>query len=72
MSAAILTEVTVEGMTCGHCVGSVTKEIKDIAGVTEVTIDLASGKVSIESTEPIEPAVIAAAVDEAGYAIVGS
>lgn len=72
MSAAIHTEVTVEGMTCGHCVGSVTKEIKEISGVTEVAVDLASGTVSIDSETPLDIEAIIAAVDEAGYTVVHS
>ena len=72
MSASIHTEVTVEGMTCGHCVGSVTKEIKEIAGVSEVVVDLASGKVSIDSEVPLDFDAIVAAVDEAGYSLVNS
>lgn len=72
MSAAIHTEVTVEGMTCGHCVGSVTQELKEIAGVTEVVVDLASGKVSIDSESPLDIDAIVAAVDEAGYTVVNS
>ena len=32
---------TVEGMTCGHCVASVTEEVGAIGGVTAVDVDLA-------------------------------
>lgn len=60
---------TVTGMTCGHCVGSVTKEIGKIDGVTSVDVDLASGLVKVESTAPIADAAVVAAVDEAGYEV---
>ncbi|NNH70088.1 heavy-metal-associated domain-containing protein [Nocardia uniformis] len=60
---------TVTGMTCGHCVGSVTKEIGKIDGVTSVDVDLASGLVKIESAAPIADADVVAAVDEAGYEV---
>ncbi|MEU2034215.1 heavy-metal-associated domain-containing protein [Nocardia amamiensis] len=61
------TIVTVTGMTCGHCVASVNREINGIPGVTGVDIDLSSGRVTIASDGPVERGVIAAAVDEAGY-----
>ncbi|AVH22215.1 heavy-metal-associated domain-containing protein [Nocardia cyriacigeorgica] len=60
---------TVTGMTCGHCVSSVKSEIGKIDGVTSVDVDLASGRVSVDSTAPLADADVAAAVDEAGYAI---
>ena len=61
------TTVTVTGMTCGHCVSSVREEVGNIPGVTEVAVDLASGRVDIDSADPIARDAIAAAVDEAGY-----
>ncbi|MFJ6379398.1 cation transporter [Kitasatospora sp. NPDC092039] len=61
----------VKGMTCGHCVTSVTAELKKLAGVEEVAVDLASGKVTVGSTGPLVDADVAAAVDEAGYELVG-
>lgn len=61
------TTVTVTGMTCGHCVASVREEVGKIPGVTDVAVDLASGRVDIDSAEPVDRARIAEAVDEAGY-----
>ncbi|MBV6761486.1 heavy-metal-associated domain-containing protein [Rhodococcus opacus] len=61
------TTVTVTGMTCGHCASSVRGEIGNIPGVTAVDVDLASGRVDIDSDTPIEQAAVAQAVDEAGY-----
>lgn len=60
---------TVLGMTCGHCVMSVTEELELLAGVTAVVVDLASGRVDLDSTRPIDRAEVAAAVDEAGYTL---
>ncbi|MBF6131548.1 heavy-metal-associated domain-containing protein [Nocardia otitidiscaviarum] len=62
---------TVTGMTCGHCVGSVQKEIGKIDGVTNVDVDLASGLVKVESNAPLADADVVAAVDEAGYQVAG-
>ncbi len=58
---------TVLGMTCSHCVNSVGSEIKQIPGVTDVQIDLATGVVTIITEQPVADAAVAAAVDEAGY-----
>lgn len=58
---------TVTGMTCGHCVAAVTAELRRLAGVTEVSVDLDSGRVDVTSTGPLADADVAAAVDEAGY-----
>ena len=61
---------TVTGMTCGHCVSSVTEEVTNIPGVTDVQVDLASGAVTITSETPVEETAVKAAVDEAGYEMV--
>lgn len=63
------TTVNVTGMTCGHCAQSVTNELTKVPGVEDVQVDLASGNVEISSTAPVDPAAIAAAVDEAGYEV---
>ena len=58
---------TVTGMTCGHCVASVTEEVTEIDGVEKVEVDLATGAVTVTSTEPLEDDAVRAAVEEAGY-----
>jgi copper ion binding protein len=58
---------TVTGMTCGHCVASVTEEISEIDGVREVAVDLSSGLVTVTSDRPVAPADVRSAVEEAGY-----
>lgn len=58
---------TVTGMTCGHCVSAVREEVRKIAGVETVDVDLASGRLTIESGAPLTDADVLAAVDEAGY-----
>jgi copper chaperone len=64
---SVVAEYTVVGMTCGHCVASVSEEVGAIEGVTAVEVDLASGRVTVTSTEPVQRAAVEAAVDEAGY-----
>ena len=60
----------VEGMTCGHCVAAVTAEVSKIGGVTNVEVDLDAGAVRVESGDPVDPIAFAAAIDEAGFAVV--
>ena len=62
---------TVVGMTCGHCVASVTEEVSKIDGVTNVDVDLASGEVTVEAEQPVDDEAFAAAVDEAGFSLAG-
>ncbi|MED7931552.1 copper ion binding protein [Nonomuraea sp. LP-02] len=60
---------TVKGMTCGHCVSSVKEEVGEVAGVTAVEVDLATGLLTVNSDGPVDPAKITAAVEEAGYEV---
>ena len=61
---------TVSGMTCGHCVSSVTEEVSAVPGVTDVDVDLASGGLTVTSERPLDDAAVRAAVEEAGYQVV--
>jgi copper chaperone CopZ len=54
-------------MTCGHCVSSVTEEVREIPGVETVDVALESGALSITSATPLDDAAVKAAVEEAGY-----
>ncbi len=60
---------TVSGMTCGHCVMSVTEEVTEVEGVTGVEIDLASGQMTVTSDGPADDTLIRSAVAEAGYQV---
>jgi copper chaperone len=62
---------TVTGMTCAHCVASVSEEIGEIEGVSAVQVDLPTGSVTVTSTHPIDDAQVLAAVEEAGYQLAG-
>lgn len=61
---------TVTGMTCGHCAASVREEIATIAGVRQVDVDVASGRVTVTSDAPLDTDDVRSAVDEAGYELV--
>ena len=58
---------TVAGMTCGHCVASVTEEVQEISGVEQVDIVLETGSLTITSAEPVDDGAVRTAVEDAGY-----
>ena len=60
---------SVTGMTCGHCVASVTEELGELDGVRDVSVVLDTGAVTVTSTQPLDRADVQAAVEEAGYAL---
>ena len=69
------TTYIVTGMTCGHCVGSVTHEISGLPGVTDVAIDLVTdggSTVAVSSDGPLAEDAVRAAVSEAGYELAGT
>lgn len=66
--------LTIEGMSCGHCVMHVKSALEDVAGVTSAAVDLLKKSAMIEG-DNLNDAVLKAAVAEAGYkvsAILGS
>jgi Cu+-exporting ATPase len=65
--ARTMYELTVEGMSCGHCVGRVTKSVQEVDRQAKVTVDLPSKKVCIDSSAELDK--LAAAVDAAGYPV---
>jgi copper chaperone len=62
---------TVSGMTCAHCVRSVSEEIGALDGVTDVAVDLPTGAVAVTSGRPLDEVQVRAAVEDAGYVLVG-
>ncbi|WP_445155773.1 heavy-metal-associated domain-containing protein [Arthrobacter sp. Hor0625] len=73
--SSVSTTIEVSGMTCGHCVSSVSEELEALAGVESVDVDLNAGGVStvtITSAKELSPAEIGEAVAEAGYLVVAN
>jgi copper chaperone CopZ len=66
---ATTTTYQVTGMTCGHCVASVTEEVSAVPGVTGVQVDLASGRVEVTADGALDDDAVVAAVEEAGYEV---
>jgi copper chaperone len=63
-------EITVKGMSCGHCAAAVTKALENLPGVSEVKVDLESGRVSYQSSSPISREDLAKVIKTAGYELV--
>ncbi|GAB3270189.1 heavy-metal-associated domain-containing protein [Arthrobacter pigmenti] len=69
------TVINISGMTCGHCVASVTEELQELDGVEDVAVDLDKSGISpatITSTRELSDTEISEAVAEAGYLVVSS
>ena len=65
------TTITVDGMTCGHCVAAVRSEVGKLDGVTDVAVDLTSGQVTVVADAAPDPEALREAVEEAGYEVRG-
>jgi len=63
-------EIHVKGMSCAHCVAAMTKAMNSLPGVSNVQVDLASGRVSYEGTTPIPQEDLARVVKAAGFELV--
>jgi copper chaperone CopZ len=61
-------DFVVEGMTCGHCVLSVREEVSEVPGVSGVTVDLETGRLTVRG-EGVAVEAVKAAVAEAGYRV---
>ncbi|MGQ0718525.1 MAG: heavy-metal-associated domain-containing protein [Pseudonocardiales bacterium] len=66
---ATISEYVVTGMVCQHCVSAVTEEVSAIEGVSDVQVDLATGRLRITSDVALDDAAVHAAINEAGYEI---
>jgi len=62
------TRIAIEGMTCGGCVASVTRVLKALPGVHDVTVTLAPGSATVAyDTAHVDLAALRKAVEDAGY-----
>ena len=58
---------TVTGMTCAHCVSSVAEEVTALPGITDVAVDLESGRLTVTGDSADDTDAVRGAVEEAGY-----
>lgn len=63
-------EYQVTGMTCGHCELSVREEVEQLAGVADIRVSAAAGRLTITAPADLDDDGVIAAVEEAGYAAV--
>jgi copper chaperone len=63
-------EITVKGMSCAHCVAAVTRAVASLPGVSNVKVDLASGRVTYDNSAPIPPGDLDRVVKAAGFELV--
>lgn len=73
--AGVEASFLVSGMTCGHCVSSVTEEVGAIDGVVNVSVDLnteGASRVTVQATRPISADALRTAIADAGYDLVGA
>jgi copper chaperone len=63
---------TVSGMSCGHCAQSVTEELTALPGVTEVDVDVPTGRVVVRAGAALAEDDVRNAVEEAGYSYQGA
>ncbi|WP_328881533.1 heavy-metal-associated domain-containing protein [Streptomyces sp. NBC_00299] len=61
----------VSGMSCGHCEGAVSGELAELPGVSSVKAVASTGEVTVVSAAPLDEEAVRAAVDEAGFELVG-
>ena len=67
-------ELSINGMTCGHCVASVTEELSEVPGVLNVEVILNSGatsKATAVTNTDLDDHALRDAVSAAGFELVG-
>jgi copper chaperone CopZ len=69
-----VTALSVTGMHCAHCASSVTRELKGVSGVQDVSVELHANETSsvrVISDQPLPEDALREAIDEAGYDVTG-
>lgn len=59
--------IEVKGMSCNHCVQSVTKALSGVDGVTGVNVDLLGAKATFQETKPVAESALKDAIEKAGF-----
>jgi len=60
-------DLQIEGMTCGHCEMTVTKELSKLPGASDVKVSSQTGTASLSVDDSVDQAQVSAAVEDAGY-----
>ena len=59
--------IEVKGMSCNHCVQSVTQALSNIEGVANVKVDLLGGTATYDETKSVPEAEVKAAIERIGF-----
>ena len=62
-------KISIDGMSCQHCVNYVNETLKEIKGVKSVKVDLAGKNAVVELDHDVDDETFKAALDEAGYEV---
>ncbi|MFH7319327.1 heavy-metal-associated domain-containing protein [Desulfurivibrio sp. D14AmB] len=64
-----MSTIRIKGMTCAHCVASVTKALSDISGISNVHVSLSEGVASFESNREVPLETIREAIHKIGFEV---
>lgn len=62
--------IKIKGMSCNHCVMTVTKALNEIDGTQDVKVDLSKGEATFEYEKPIDMNIVREKIKKAGYEVV--
>ncbi len=65
-----MTIIKVKGMSCQHCVASVTKALSEIGGITDVQVNLEQGEATFSEQNPVDEQTIKDAIAQIGFEVV--
>lgn len=63
----MIATINIKGMSCEHCVKRVTGALEKMPGVSNVSVDLASGQATLEKADGVSIDDIARVIEETGY-----
>jgi copper chaperone len=63
-------ELKIEGMSCGHCVMSVRKELSKLRGIVVRDVRIGGATIDVDGTMP-DGEALRAAIEDAGFSLVG-
>lgn len=69
MAATSTMTYNVDGMSCGHCVKTVTEGVGEITGVTEVQVDLENKKVTVTGDDSVDDTSVRETIDDLGFEV---
>ncbi|MGI1658711.1 MAG: heavy-metal-associated domain-containing protein [Desulfitobacterium sp.] len=64
-------KISINGMSCGHCVNHVKEALSELNGVTQVEVSLEEKSALVEASQDVSDEAIKAAIEEVGYEVVG-